>query len=1209
MANQIVVSSGAKVRDLNDVIIGTSGVLSSLAFNVANGVPKLDVNGKILVSQLPNSVMEYKGTWDASTNTPTLVNGTGNQGDVYLCNVAGTVNFGAGPIAFFVGDQVIYSGTIWQRASGASGTVTSVAITESGDSLNITGSPITTSGTINIGFNGTNLQYINGAGDLTTFPSLTGYVPYTGATGAVNLGAYDLTVQGLTIGKGLNSLSNNTALGYRALFHTTTGNYNTAVGYESSHNTTTGQYNTTLGQSALFTNTTGSQNTALGLNALLSNTTGGSNVVVGLDGLQHNTTGSSNTAIGYNAGSHITGGSTPNTTASSSVYIGRDSKAKVDGGVNEIVIGYNAVGNGSNTVTFGNTSTTANYFTGSVNGGSFVKSGGTSSQFLKADGSVDSSTYLTTSAASSTYVPYTGATGNVNLGLFSLTSNTIKVIGDNSTYGGTLSIKQNNVTSLIGTGYTELFGKTNRLGISFGAGSIALLSNSILTLERTYTLPDASGTLPLLESTQTFSGDITFSNDLLVDGVRVGNGSGGSNNARFGALSYMSNTTGSYNTAIGTYTLNANTTGSYNTALGNSALYNNTTASNNTAIGGNALANNTTSSNNTAVGFVSLGQNTIGTQNSALGASSLTLNTIGSNNIAIGYTSLNANTTGSQNTSIGVAALTLHTTGTYNTAIGYGAGGSITTGSNNTIVGYYAGTATMSNNIVLADGAGNVKYQWDGTSNNFDGILKSSGALWVNTSAGSPNSMIILAQVAGTQPPTLGNSSIGVNTTDFRFTATTTSTNFKSFSFSTSSLTNNSVRTYSMPDADGTLALGTGTTNYHAKFTGTNTIGNSLIWDNGTNVGIGNTNTSYTLDVSGTLRNTTSAYFATTSGSVGIGTVSPSDKFSVDAGAGNVVTSSFFNSTMTAGQSSYIEIGKNYSSTYNTGELAFKYVGDGSSSNIVSLGFYGAGNKLNVLGNGNVGIAVTPSSWSSSFKALQVGTASLSQNNNTTAYIGSNWVSESGGDKYITTNAAAIYAQNTGAHIWYTAPSGTAGDAMTFTERMRITSGGNVGIGMAGYSQTRLTVRGVDSSSSNYVFRLENAATSGIIEIRNDGQIGTNLGTGTVYSTSGILSVVSDMTLKIEDGFIDSALDKVLKLKPRYFHWKEESKLPTDLRQLGFYAQEVNEALGEEAANTPKENEYFGINDRAIIAFLTKAIQELSAQNEDLKARLDNAGL
>jgi hypothetical protein len=199
MSQQIQITGGAKVRDLQDVIIGTSGVLTSLGFDVANGVPRLDVNGKILVSQLPNSVMEYKGTWNAATNTPTLVNGTGNQGDVYLCNVAGTVDFGAGAIAFVVGDQVIYSGSIWQRASGATGTVTSVAVTESGDSLNITGSPINTSGTINIGFNGTNLQYVNGAGNLTTFPILTGYVPYTGATQDVDLDVFSLNAKSLHI--------------------------------------------------------------------------------------------------------------------------------------------------------------------------------------------------------------------------------------------------------------------------------------------------------------------------------------------------------------------------------------------------------------------------------------------------------------------------------------------------------------------------------------------------------------------------------------------------------------------------------------------------------------------------------------------------------------------------------------------------------------------------------------------------------------------------------------------------------------------------------------------------------------------------------------------------------------------------------------------------------------------------------------------------
>jgi hypothetical protein len=138
----------------------------------ANGYASLDSLGKVPVSQLPSSLMEYKGTWNASTNTPTLANGTGDTGDVYICSVAGTVNFGAGAITFAVGDYVIYSGTIWQRSSGATGTVTSVAVTESGDALSITGSPITTSGTINIGFAGSSAQYVAGDGSLITFPTI-----------------------------------------------------------------------------------------------------------------------------------------------------------------------------------------------------------------------------------------------------------------------------------------------------------------------------------------------------------------------------------------------------------------------------------------------------------------------------------------------------------------------------------------------------------------------------------------------------------------------------------------------------------------------------------------------------------------------------------------------------------------------------------------------------------------------------------------------------------------------------------------------------------------------------------------------------------------------------------------------------------------------------------------------------------------------------
>lgn len=76
----------------------------------------LDGNGKVPVSELPNSIMEYQGTWNASTNSPSLSDGTGSAGDVYRVSVAGTRNLGSGNITFDVGDYAIYNGSAWQKA-------------------------------------------------------------------------------------------------------------------------------------------------------------------------------------------------------------------------------------------------------------------------------------------------------------------------------------------------------------------------------------------------------------------------------------------------------------------------------------------------------------------------------------------------------------------------------------------------------------------------------------------------------------------------------------------------------------------------------------------------------------------------------------------------------------------------------------------------------------------------------------------------------------------------------------------------------------------------------------------------------------------------------------------------------------------------------------------------------------------------------------
>lgn len=68
-----------------------------------------------IIATLPDPIT-YAGTWDASTNTPTLDNtDTGVTGFLYQVNVAGTVDFGAGNISFEIGDKVVNNGTIWEK--------------------------------------------------------------------------------------------------------------------------------------------------------------------------------------------------------------------------------------------------------------------------------------------------------------------------------------------------------------------------------------------------------------------------------------------------------------------------------------------------------------------------------------------------------------------------------------------------------------------------------------------------------------------------------------------------------------------------------------------------------------------------------------------------------------------------------------------------------------------------------------------------------------------------------------------------------------------------------------------------------------------------------------------------------------------------------------------------------------------------------------
>ena len=134
------------------------GTASTKDAGVANGVATLDSGGQVPLSQLPPlGDLNYQGTWNATTNTPTLTSSVGTKGYYYVVSVAGTTNLN-GITDWQIGDWAVFNGSVWQKVDN----------TDAVTSVN--------------GYTGT---VVLNAADV-------GAVPYTGATGAVDLNAKSL---------------------------------------------------------------------------------------------------------------------------------------------------------------------------------------------------------------------------------------------------------------------------------------------------------------------------------------------------------------------------------------------------------------------------------------------------------------------------------------------------------------------------------------------------------------------------------------------------------------------------------------------------------------------------------------------------------------------------------------------------------------------------------------------------------------------------------------------------------------------------------------------------------------------------------------------------------------------------------------------------------------------------------------------------------
>lgn len=89
---------------------------------VANGYCPLGPLGTVEESYLPQSVtgqLDFKGLWNAGTNSPTLSDATGELGWFYHVQTPGTQDLGSGSITFNRGDQLVHDGSVWQKIDGS----------------------------------------------------------------------------------------------------------------------------------------------------------------------------------------------------------------------------------------------------------------------------------------------------------------------------------------------------------------------------------------------------------------------------------------------------------------------------------------------------------------------------------------------------------------------------------------------------------------------------------------------------------------------------------------------------------------------------------------------------------------------------------------------------------------------------------------------------------------------------------------------------------------------------------------------------------------------------------------------------------------------------------------------------------------------------------------------------------------------------------
>lgn len=656
-----------------------------------------------------------------------------------------------------------------------------------------------------------------------------------------------------------------------------------------------------------------------------------------------------------------------------------------------------------------------------------------------------------------------------------------------------------------------------------------------------------------------------------------------SNNVAVGAHTLEANTTGTQNTALGAWTLPANTTGNNNTALGNSSMQVNTTGYGNTAVGTATLIANIGGQDNTACGYYALRTNISGNFNAALGQHAGSLAT-GSNNTFLGGRSGYNTSTGGNNVTVGYEAGLTNTTGANNTLLGYQADVSSAALTKATAIGYNAKVAA-SNSLVLGGTGGDAVNVGIGTttpsaklhilggsflsaysanpalpfSNSYNdfaapiGTSETVGLRIINTSTLATGNTALLgfnSYNAGGATWGIGayQNSTSIYDNDFFIGYSNGGVYYKRFYFKNDgSLGIGTVIPVNRLDVEGSAVIG-------ASYSGTNTAPTNGLLVEG-NVGVGATTPLAKIHQDN--GNATANYHKFTAGTTT--GITSTDGFDVGVDAsGNailnqnealpLIMSANNSEVMRVTSAGNVLIGGNLTPAETTGVALVNQSANDLKDDFIVTTYNSTTTPAFVI-----------------FKARGTAAAPTALTNNeniggfnSKGYNGTSFASLSA----ISTITAADFTTSFGADLAF-----MTGRTGTISERMRIMSTGNVGIGVT--------------------------LPSHILQINGQGR-----------ATNSAWATTSDIRLKNIDGKLEYGLNEVMKINTYRFHYKKDNplNLPTDNPFQGVVAQELRNIIPEAVQNNP--DGYLTVNTDPIFWAMLNAVKELNTENDKLKQQI-----